>query len=336
MSTATTPDGGALEEILDAYDDLVMAGDTSSFKELRKMPYGYDAVTVVRRWHEAHNPVTKEEKRDALMVQDACLRWFSGETTHEHKKLLGVKSSIGDDGAYDALKMLAVLVKSAGYSGLLVELDECVNLYKINNRTSRDRNYEQILRICNECLQGDARYVYVMLAGTPESVMDPYRGLYSYEALKSRLKPSEYASKGQTLGTTGPVIDLTPLSDVDLLVLLGNITNVEALGKREDWLVENEHMERFLKKYFDALGADYFRNPRDILRSFVGMLMALRSDPSLTFDDALGNVEVKQERRASGLGAASGDADGRDGGDGDADGAGFAEYDEDEDAPFGF
>lgn len=304
MSTATTPDGGALEELLDAFDARVMSSDAPSFKELRRLPYGYDAITVVRRWHEAHNPVTDKEKRDSLMVQDACLRWFAGETTTEHKKLLGVKSSIGDDGAYDALKMIAVLSQFAGYSGLLVEFDECINLYNIRNSTSRERNYEQILRIFNECLQGDAPYLYVMFAGVPEFVMDPRRGLFSYEALRSRLVSSEYSSKNNTVDTTGPVINLMPLSDADLIVLLGNITNVEALGKREDWLVEDPEMMKFLKKFFDALGANYYRTPREILREFVTLLRTLRANPGMDFDEALANVEPKKERRESGLGAA--------------------------------
>ena len=176
-------------------------------------------------------PETKADERDAFIIQDACLRWFAGENTQQHKKLLGVKSSIGDDGAYDALKLIAMLVHYAGYAGMLVELDECVNLYKINNTASRDRNYEQILRIFNECRQGDAQYIGFIFAGTPEFVADPRRGLFSYEA-------------------------------------------------------------------------DYFRTPREIIRSFVMLLLRMReSGGELSFEQALGGVEVKREKKVSGLGA---------------------------------
>ena len=307
LSCATHPDGGALEYLLDALDDKISVRDAAFMSDVRKLPYGYDAVTVLNAWSRSKHPETKADERDAFIIQDACLRWFAGENTLQHKKMLGVKSSIGDDGAYDALKLIAMLVHYAGYSGLMVELDECVNLYKINNTASRDRNYEQILRIFNECRQGDARYIGFIFAGTPEFVADPRRGLFSYEALRSRLVADDFAGKSATGGDAdmmGPIIDLAPLSQEDLLVLLGNITNVEALGKREDWLVDDAQMQAFLKKYFDALGADYFRTPREIIRSFVMLLLRMReSNGELTFEQALGGVEVKQERKTSGLGA---------------------------------
>lgn len=303
LSSSMHPDGGALEELLNAVDEKFMAEDNAEFlAAVRKLPYGYDAITVCHQWHVAHNPVTDKEKRDAFILQDACLRWFAGENTSEHKKLLGVKSSIGDDGAYDALKMIAMLAHAAGYSGLIVELDECVNLYKINNSTSRDRNYEQILRIFNECLQGDAQYLGVVFGGTPEFVMDPRRGLFSYEALRSRLISGEYAARNQNADQSGPVIDLKPLSPEDLLVLLGNLVNVEALDNKDDWLMNNEQMEAFLEKQFNTLGADYFRTPREILRSFIELLRLLRSNPDMSPEEAIGKVEVKIEKKASGLG----------------------------------
>lgn len=307
LSCATHPDGGALEYLLDALDDKISVRDSAFMSDVRKLPYGYDAVTVLNAWSRSKHPETKADERDAFIIQDACLRWFAGENTQQHKKMLGVKSSIGDDGAYDALKLIAMLVHYAGYAGLMVELDECVNLYKINNTASRDRNYEQILRIFNECRQGDAKYIGFIFAGTPEFVADPRRGLFSYEALRSRLVSDDFAGNsptGSDADMMGPIIDLAPLSQEDLLVLLGNITNVEALGNRSDWLVDDAQMQAFLKKYFDALGADYFRTPREIIRSFVMLLLRMReSNGELTFEQALGGVEVKQERKVSGLGA---------------------------------
>ena len=307
LSCSARPDGGALEYLLDALDDKISIRDAAFMSDVRRLPYGYDAVTVLNAWNRSKHPETKADERDAFIIQDACLRWFAGENTQQHKKLLGVKSSIGDDGAYDALKLIAMLVHYAGYAGMLVELDECVNLYKINNTASRDRNYEQILRIFNECRQGDAQYIGFIFAGTPEFVADPRRGLFSYEALRSRLVADDFAVNGQGSGESdmmGPIIDLSPLSQEDLLVLLGNITNVEALGKRENWLVDDAQMQTFLKKYFDALGADYFRTPREIIRSFVMLLLRMReSGGELSFEQALGGVEVKREKKVSGLGA---------------------------------
>ena len=325
LSTSMHPDGGALEELLTAIDEKLMSENNSEFlSDIRRMPYGYDVITVCHKWHVAHNPVTKQEQRDAFIIQDACLRWFAGENTAEHKRLLGTRASIG---GVDSLKTLAMLAHVAGYNGLIVELDECVNLYKINNPTSRDRNYEEILRIFNECLQGDAKYLGVIFGGTPEFVMDPRRGLFSYEALRSRLVSGEYAAKSEKTDLSGPVIDLKPLSPEDLLVLLGNLVNVEALGNKDDWLLTDEDMQAFLEKQFNTLGADYFRTPREIIRSFVELLRLLRANPEMNPRDAIGQVEVKVDRRESGLGKVLDDAKPKDLPDEDLD------YDEED---FGF
>ena len=326
LSSATHPDGGALEELLDAVSEKTSLGDTEFLTRLRSLPYGYDAVTVLSKWYVAKNPQTDKEKRDSFIVKDACLRWFAGELTNENKRLLGVKSAIADDGSYDALKLIARLCHECGYSGLFVELDECVNLSKISNATSRDRNYEQILRIINECLQGDAKYIGFIFGGTPDFLMDTRRGLYSYDALRSRLRTSEFTDKVD-VDTTGPTINLQPLSEEDLLVLLGNITNVEALNDKQAWLVNDDDMQRFLKKHFDTLGADYYRTPREIIRSFVAMLKMLRDNPELSVDDVLGQVKVVKEKKESGLSSVTTRMAQQDSGIG---------FEEDDDEDFGF
>lgn len=326
MSTMSHPDGGALEELLDALDERIEVRDSEFLSQTRRLVCGMDAVTVINYWHQSKHPETRAEEAAAFHVQDLCLRWFSGEMTPEQRREFGLSETIGDAQAYDALKLIAHLAHCAGYAGTLVEYDECVNLYKINNSISRDKNYEQILRIFNEAKQGDARYIGFIFGGTPEFVSDPRRGLFSYEALQSRLMPNRFRDRSKDVDTSGPIIDLAPLSQEDLLVLLGNITNVEAMGKREDWLVTDDDMRRFLQLYFNALGADYYRTPREIIRAFVSLLTMLRDNPDMTVDDALSQVEVKEERKESGLGAVTRKAvEAAAGGD-----------DEDDDDDFGF
>lgn len=303
MSTMTHPDGGALEELLDALDEKIEVRDSEFLTKTRSLVCGTDAVTVIDKWHQSKHPTTKAEQNAAFHIQDLCLRWFSGEMTIQQRREFGLNSTIGDAQAYDALKLIAHLAHCAGYAGTLVEYDECVNLYKINNSTSRDKNYEQILRIFNECKQGDAQYIGFIFGGTPEFVSDTRRGLFSYEALQTRLMPSRFRDTSKEVDTSGPIIDLAPLSQEDLLVLLGNITNVEAMGKRDDWLVTDDDMRRFLQLYFNALGAEYYRTPREIIRSFVSLLSILRDNPAMTVNDALSQVEVKDDRKESGLGA---------------------------------
>lgn len=329
MSTMSHPDGGALEELLDALDEKIEIRDSEFLTQTRSLVCGTDAVTVIDKWHQSKHPTTKAEQNASFHVQDLCLRWFSGEMTVQQRREFGLNETIGDAQAYDALKLIAHLAHCAGYAGTLVEYDECVNLYKINNSTSRDKNYEQILRIFNESKQGDAKYIGFIFGGTPEFVSDTRRGLFSYEALQSRLMPSRFRDTSKDVDTSGPIIDLAPLSQEDLLVLLGNITNVEAMGKKEDWLVTDDDMRRFLQIYFNALGAEYYRTPREIIRSFVSLLTILRENPEMTVDDALSQVEVKDDRKESGLGAVTrkvvsqNDTDADDGDEDDEDEFGF-------------
>lgn len=302
LSSMTSPDGGALDELLDAIDEKVSMGDTKFLRDIRKMPYGYDAISVLAKWHQAKHPSSDAERRDALIIQDACLRWFASENTNQHKRMLGVKNSIGDDGAYDALKLIAMLAHYAGYGGLIVELDECVNLYKINNSTSRDRNYEQILRMFNEARQGDAHYIGFVLAGTPEFVMDPRRGLFSYDALRSRLSTSRYASDDGTIDVTAPIIDLPPMPAEALFVMLKNIVNVDALGDDSKYVMSDGDIKAFLDRCSKTLGADFYKTPREIIRDFVAIVRRLDEDPSLDARTIIGQADVKPERRQSGMG----------------------------------
>lgn len=304
LSTPLHPEGGALEELLDAIDEKVISGGNDDFlNEIRRLPYGFDAITVCNKWHQAKNPMTPKEERDAFILKDACLRWFSAEATQENKKMLQVRSLISDDGGWDMLKTIAMLAKFAGYAGLLVELDEAVNLFRISNSQSREKNLEALLRILNECLQGDAKYIDVILASAPE-ILDPRRGAFSYAALRTRLASSEYAGNAGGVDVSGPMINLLPLSIEDQLVLLANITNVFALGDPSNYLATEEQMRTFLEMQYTTLGSEENKTPRDITRAWVMLLRMLEEDPSLTFEDVVGKVEVKEEKKASGLGAA--------------------------------
>lgn len=305
LSTPLHPDGGALEEILNAIDQKVMSEENGEFlNEIRRLPYGFDAVSVCNKWHQANNPITEKEKRDAFMLKDACLRWFSGEATIENKKMLQVRSLIGDDGCWDMLKTMGMLCKFAGFSGLMLELDEAVNIFKINNGASRDKSLEVILRQLNECLQGDAKYMYVIYASTPEAVMDSRRGMFSYQALQSRLVGSEYAGNVGNVDISGPLINLRPLSNEDQLILLGNLTTVMALGNKDEWLATDAQMRQFLEMQYTTLGSEENKTPRDVSRAWVMLLRMLDENRDLTFDDVVGTVKVEETKQESGLGAA--------------------------------
>lgn len=302
LSTPMHPDGGALEEILTSIDEKMLSNlDQSFLEEIRRMPFGFDAITVLGQWHIACNPTTPKEERDAFMLKDTCLRWFSGEATQEHRRKFGVRALVGDDTMFDMLKMFAMLCHYAGYAGLHILYDEVESIFRINNTTSRERNYLAILTQLNAALQGDCPYLNLIFSCTVPTVMDPRRGMASHPALYARLQDTGYSGEGPD--TTGPILQLQRLSNEDLVVLLRNIANVCALGDQDKMLVTDQQIVSFLTAQFSTLGSEE-KTTREISRAWVTILRMLENDPELSFDDVVGEVEVKKEMPQSSLGAA--------------------------------
>lgn len=166
------------------------------------------------------------------------MRWLRGEftTKTDAKAALGVRTYVDDAAVYDQLKLMARFVRLAGFSGLLVSLDELVNLYKLANAQARNSNYEQILRILNDSLQGTAVGLGFTLGGTPEFLLDTRRGLYSYPALQSRLAQNTFASS-ELVDFSGPTVRLSSLSPEDFYVLLQKLRHVYAAGDLAKYLV---------------------------------------------------------------------------------------------------
>jgi hypothetical protein len=174
---------------------------------------------------------------------------------------LDVRTIISDASFYDSLKLMSLFVRQAGYAGLLVSLDEMVNLFKLNNTQARTANYEQILRILNDCLQGSAENIGFILGGTPEFLFDPRKGLYSYEALQSRLAENRFAQKAGVIDYSSPTLHLASLTPEELYILLRNLRHVYAGGDPENYLVPDEALTGFLHHCSKTIGDAYFRTP---------------------------------------------------------------------------
>lgn len=307
MASKSNPDGGALPTILSRHfaklkTDLISEGllpDDPRFEaELKKSIYttlselegdvgGFDFAGVLGEYYMA-------SIRDEAEKKSACLRWLRGEfsTKTEARAALGfhVSTIIDDDNWYDFIKLFASLSEKLGYSGLVVFIDECVNLYKIPNRISREANYEKILAIFNDTLQGKAKGLGVIFGGTPQFLEDSRRGLFSYDALKSRLADSKYAELGyQNLST--PVIRLRRLSDNELLALVRRLSKLymQKEGLPEP-LITDAQTEVFLSKALSRAGAEEMVTPREIMRDFIALLNIIKDNPGATFDDLMGNV----------------------------------------------
>ena len=315
LSTRMKPDGGALAGVLekfisttinDAKHEGIGEGRAllQKLEHLTEMVNGYDFATVVSTYWQGFENGNEQLKTDAL-------RWLLGEfaTKTEAKLALGVRSIISDASFYDQLKLMGRFMRLAGYSGLLVCLDELVNLYKITNPHSRNANYEQILRILNDSLQGTTEGLGFILGGTPEFVTDTRRGLYSYEALKSRLAENKFAKNHNLVDFSGAVIPLSRFSHDEFLVLLHNLVNVHASGVEANYLVPEEALQAFMHHCHKQIGDESFRSPRNTIKEFLDLLATLEQNPQVSWEELLGHVKVHKDRGKSLLGASDDEDD---------------------------
>jgi len=256
---------------------------------LSEMVGGYDFAQVVECYWRGHDTGDDELKVNAI-------RWLRAEfsTKTDARKALGVRTIIDDAAVYDHLKLMSRFVRLAGYKGLLVCLDEMVNLYKLANGRARNTNYEQILRIVNDCLQGTVEGLGFLFGGTPEFLTDTRRGLYSYEALQSRLAENAFATDGVS-DLRGPTMRLSNLSQEDVYVLLGKLRNIYAKGDPAQHLVSDEALKAFMNHCYERVGEAYFRTPRNTIKEFVQLLSVLEQNPQIQWADLLGNVDLEVE-----------------------------------------
>ncbi|MGX8704820.1 MAG: BREX system ATP-binding domain-containing protein, partial [bacterium] len=190
-------------------------------------------------------------------------RWFRAEysTKSEAREALGINIIITDDDWYDYLKLFAAFFRLAGYTGMMLMIDELVNLYKIPNAVTRQYNYEKLLTMYNDTLQGKARYLGILMGATPQALEDKRRGIYSYEALRSRLAEGRFSKPGAR-DLLAPVIRLDPLTAEEMLVLCEKLTNMHAgLYSWEPRLTQDD-LVLFIKIEYGRIGADQNITPR--------------------------------------------------------------------------
>jgi hypothetical protein len=299
LATRSKPEGGALPSIVERFvatargdgekrgvsSESVIAERLSSLTELVG---GYDFAAVISAYCSGHERGDEE-------LQAAAIRWLRGEyaTKTDARAALGVRTIVTDASVYDQLKLLARFVRLADYAGLFVCLDELVNLFKLPNAQARRSNYEQILRILNDTLMGGDGIGF-LLGGTPDFLMDPRKGLYSYEALQSRLAENQFAREGM-VDYKGSVLRLANLGPEDLFVLLQNIRNVQASGEESAYLVPDEGIEAFMEHCSKKIGDAHFRTPRSSVKAFVGLLAALEQNPEVRWGDLVGGIELDRE-----------------------------------------
>lgn len=288
ISTKTRPEGGALNLILDRWVASCADADESAINAqlapLEEMVHGFDFARMLRRYRAA---VSEGDEK----TMNRVTKWIRGEyrTKSEARAELGSSTIISDDDWYDYVKLIARFLVCSGYKGMLVLIDELVNLYKIPNAITRQYNYEKILTMYNDTLQGKAQYLGMIMGGTPTSIEDRRRGVFSYEALRSRLAQGRFARE-DLKDMLAPIIRLQPLTYEELLVLIEKLMQIHAgyFGWTST-LTENDLVD-FLKIEFGRVGADTHLTPREVIRDFIELLDILCQNPDANVAELLQSV----------------------------------------------
>ena len=301
LATRTRPEGNALQNILERFisnakTESAAAGRdvyeliSEKLNELNDYTGGYNFIAVIKKYLEGYETGNEQLMNDSL-------KWLKAGYTTKTDSLrdLGIREFISDASFYNTLKLYSVLVRKAGYKGLLICMDEMVNLYKIPNSVSRKANYEEILSMLNNTLQGSFSGIGFIMGGTPEFLTDNVRGLYSYEALKSRLCENSFSKQLGVTDYNSVVLRLSSLTKEELYLLLVNLRHVFAAGKEENYLVPDEALLAFLHHCANKIGESYFKTPRTTIKSFLDLLSVLEQYPDYKWSDIIASVNVRRD-----------------------------------------
>jgi len=302
LSTKTKPEGGAVTLLLDKWISKIQAecmaeskflpgsGELSlevdkkiyfTLSSLSELVHGFEFGNILSKYYHAYIDGDDDMKMKIV-------RWFRGEYTRktDAKEALGVNIIITDDDWYDYIKLFAMFFRLAGYSGMMIMVDELVNIYKIPNAITRQYNYEKMLTMYNDTLQGKAKYLGIIMGATPQTLEDKRRGIYSYEALRSRLAEGKFSRPGMR-DLLSPVIRLDPLTPEEMLVLCGKLADIHAGFYDYTKTLVDRDLGDFIKLEYSRIGASENITPREVIRDFIELLDLLYQNPNLSINELL-------------------------------------------------
>ncbi|MGB3468065.1 MAG: ATP-binding protein [Cyclobacteriaceae bacterium] len=313
VAIQTKPEGGALPTLLDKWIEQVISKTAQlnniPVTEIRDEKYfnliqdnimqtvnvvtetgGFDFGVVVIKYYEGYIQNDDYLRRSAL-------KWLKGEyrTKTEARQDLGVREIVNDTNYYDMLKNFCNLFVSMGYSGFMINLDEAINLYKISTSTMRAKNYEKVLTIFNDCFQGKISNLFINFAGTKDFLENERRGLFSYDALKTRLETNKFET-AEHRDLAQPVIKLTPLNHNEIFVLLKKLKEIFDINFNIDISITEDDIHLFMEEMFNKPGADEFLTPREVIRDFLNILSILRQNPQADKNALISDIEITDER----------------------------------------
>jgi len=313
VAIQTKPEGGALPTLLEKWIEQIITKTAEesniSLTSIRDEQYlgliqknlmktiseitevgSFDFGTVIMKYYEGYIKDDEQLRRNAL-------KWLKGEykTKTEAKQELGVRDIINDLNYYDMLKNFCKLFVNMGYSGFMINLDEAINLYKISTSIMREKNYEKILSIYNDCFQGKVANLFFNFAGTREFLENERRGLFSYQALKSRLETNKFETL-EVRDFAQPVIRLMPLNHNEIFVLLKKLKLIFDYNYKTEIDISDNDIQQFMEEIFNKPGASEFLTPREVIRDFLNILNIIRQNPGVDKNILFGEIEISDER----------------------------------------
>jgi hypothetical protein len=324
LSTKTRPDGGALVSILegwinkiqqevaketemrphdDGFDDQVEAKIREVVQYIEDLVHGFDFGSVIIAYWRGY-------RLDDDDLKNAAMRWLRGEfnTKTEAKAALGVRVIIDDDSWYDYIKLLAKFVAEIGYKGLLILVDEAVNLYQISTTVTREKNYNRLLTMFNDTMQCKAEHLGIIIGGTTKFLEDPNRGLFADQAWRRRTKESRFVAQNGVQEYLGPVIRLNPLSQEEILTLLQRLTEIHAVNFGYEKALTNRELQEFVQEIVNRLGAEALLTPGEIVRDFISVLNILLQNPKISFSQLIHGANFKPTAVGKAVGVDDDDA----------------------------
>ncbi|MEH2068967.1 MAG: ATP-binding protein [Nostoc sp.] len=309
LATKTRPDGGALVSILegwinkiqqevvketemrpndDGFDDQVESKIREVVQYIEDLVHGFDFGSVIIAYWRGY-------RLDDDNLKNAAMRWLRGEftTKSEAKAALGVRIIIDDDSWYDYIKLLAKFVAEIGYKGLLIIIDEAVNLYQISTTITREKNYNRLLTMFNDTMQCKAEHLGIVVGGTTKFLEDPNRGLFADQAWRRRTKESRFIAQANVQEILGPVIRLNPLSEAEILILLQRLAEIHALNFAYEQTLTNRELKEFVQEIVNRLGAEALLTPGEIVRDFMSVLNILYQNSEITFGELIHGSKFK-------------------------------------------
>lgn len=302
MSVKSKPDGGALPLILEKWISGILTESAQQFDvesqeynehverqiytvtgELEGMVNGFEFAKAIIAYWRAY-------QRDDQTTKSNVLKWFRGEypSRKEAKEDLDINWIITDETWYDFLKIFASFMVSAGYQGILVMIDEMVNIFKIPHSVTRQNNYEKLLTMYNDVLQGKAQHIGFLMGCTPQCVEDRYKGIFSYEALRSRLAEGHF-STDDIKDLSAPIIRLQMLNQEEIYVLVEKLRDIHAQLYSYEPTLMHDDLIYFLNVEFNRVGADTLITPREIIRDFIELVGILHQNPLKGITEILGS-----------------------------------------------